>query len=362
MPRGRSRLRRILFAATAVLLGLAAVEVGLRLAGYRPLPTRPATRNSEILYQYTKFRSSTSLTWELTPGWSGREGGALVVINDDGLRERDLPREKPAGTRRILCLGDSVTFGHWVTAEQAFPRQLERVLSPRVDGRLEVINAGVPGYSPFQEFRWLEDEGWSYQPDLIIVGFVLNDVVERYLTMAAYGGAGTILGVDTTVTMGPLARLLRRTSFHRFVVGLMQGQARRREVYSVRQLFAEPLSPEIAEAWDRSEDELAEIVASARRHDVPVWLAIFPFRFQVAEDLPPRPQDRLARWAAAQGVQVVDLLPVAVRLGARAGFLDHDHPTPAGHEAAARALAEALLAARPPALFTPLPQEASRVP
>lgn len=339
-----------------------AVEGGLRLAGYGPLPTRPATGNSEILYQYTKFRPSTTLTWELTPGWSGMEGGALVIINEDGLRERDLPREKPAGTRRILCLGDSVTFGHWVTAEQAFPRQLEHALSGRVGGRLEVINAGVPGYSPFQELLWMEEKGWSYQPDLIIVGFVLNDVVERYLTMAAYGGAQTILGVDTTVTMNPLARLLRRTAFHRLVAGLMQGQARRREVYSVRQLFVEPLSPEIAAAWDRTEDELAEIVASARRHDVPVWLAIFPFRFQVAEDLPPHPQKRLARWAAGQGIPVVDLLPASIRLGARAAFLDHDHPTPAGHEAAARALAEALLAERPPALFTPLPQEASRVP
>ena len=362
MPQGRSRLRRILFAATAILLGLVAVEGGLRLAGYGPLPTRPGTRNSETLYQYSKFRPSPTLTWELTPGWSGSEGGAPVAINADGLRERDLPREKPADTRRILCLGDSVTFGHWVTAEQAFPRQLERVLSGRISGRLEVINAGVPGYSPFQEARWLEEQGWSYQPDLILVNFVLNDVVERYLTMAAYGGAHTILGVDTTVSMDPLARLLRRTAFHRLVAGLMQGQARRREVYSVRQLFAEPLSPEIAAAWERSEEELAEIIAAARRHDVPVWLAIFPFRFQVAEDLPPRPQSRLARWAAGEGVQVVDLLPESVRLGAEAGFLDHDHLTPAGHEAAARALAAALLAKRPPALFTPLPQEASRVP
>ena len=362
MSRRRSQLRRLLFAALAVILGLALIEVGLRLAGYRPLPTRPVTRNQEILHQYTKFRPSPSLTWELVPGWKGHEGAGAVVINSQGLRERELPVARPAGTRRILCLGDSVTFGHWVEAEQAFPRQLEQALAGRIGNPVQVINAGVPGYSTFQELKWLEEKGWDYQPDLIVVGFVLNDVVERYLTMAAYGGAHTILGVDTTVTMQPLSRLLRRTAFHRFVMSMMQGQARRREIYSVRQLFAEPPTPEIEEAWRLTEEELSALAAAAGARQVPLVLVAFPFRFQVQEALPPRPQERLARWASTEKIPYVDLTDTFAALGAQAGFLDHDHPTPAGHLAAAREVATALMAWRPAALTTEGLEETQREP
>jgi hypothetical protein len=224
----------VLFAVVAVAAGLLLVETGLRVAGYRPLPTRPVTSNPDLLFQYGKFRASKTRIWELTPGWSGREGGGTVRISSQGLREREIPRPKPPGVFRIICLGDSVTFGHAVEAEEAFPRRLEEVLSRRTGRPVQVINAGVPGYSPFQELDWLQAEGWSYAPDLVLMGFVLNDVVERYLTLAGYGGGHTILGVDTTVTLHPVSRLLRRTAFYRLVTSFILARERRREVYSVR--------------------------------------------------------------------------------------------------------------------------------
>jgi lysophospholipase L1-like esterase len=334
--------KRATFAVVTVALGLVLIEFGLRLFGYLPLPTQAVTRNPEILHQYTKFRPSDKLIWELTPGWSGREGPGVVTINSRGLREREIEPAKPAGTFRILCVGDSVTFGHWVEAEEAYPRRLEQVLQERSPGPVQVVNAGVPGYSPFQEHAWLEHQGWDYDPDLVVVGFVLNDVVERYLTLAGYGGANTVLGVDTTVTLSPLARLLRRTAFHRFVTSLMLAGERRREVYSVRRLFDPTVTAAVEAAWEQTEGELTAMAQAARRRGVPLVLALFPFRFQIAEHLPSVPQERLRRWADGVKVPVIDLTDAFVRLGPRAAFLDHDHPTPAGHAAAARALAAGL--------------------
>jgi lysophospholipase L1-like esterase len=315
------------------------VEGALRLAGYRPLPVRPTTQSGELLFQYTKFRSSPDLVWELVPGWSGREGNGTVTINAKGLRERDLPVAKPAGVRRILCLGDSVTFGHGVEAEEAYPRRLEEHLLAAGHGPIQVINSGVPGYSPFQERIWLDRSGWAYAPDLIVLGFVLNDVVERYLTMAAYGGTNTILGVDTTVGLAPWVRLARRTAFHRLVTSLMRAGEERREVYSVRRLFDDAMTAEVEAAWEIGEDELAGIAAAARQRGVPLLLVAFPFRFQVVENLPPRPQERLAAWARATDVPFLDLTPVFTAAGGKVAFLDQDHPTPAGHLSAARAIA-----------------------
>jgi len=343
VSRLRPLARQALFITVAVALGLILVEGGLRLAGYRPLPTRPLTGNQESLHQYTKFRPSRRLIWELTPGWSGREGYGTVTVNSLGLREREIPMGKPAGTFRVLCLGDSVTFGHWVEAAEAYPRRLEEHLQARSTNQIQVINAGVPGYSTFQELTWLEEEGWAYEPDLILLGFVLNDVVERYMTLAEYGGSNTILGVDTTIRLGPVTRLVRRTAFHRFVTSLMLTGARRREVYSVRRLFDEDLSPEIQTAWEQTMDELEALETAIRDRGVPLVVLVFPFRFQIAQHISPVPQRRLEEWGGKAGVQVLDLTGVFARLGPQNGFLDHDHPTPAGHRAVAVAVAEKLV-------------------
>ncbi|MFQ5767884.1 MAG: SGNH/GDSL hydrolase family protein, partial [Acidobacteriota bacterium] len=290
----------------AVCLGLGILEGGMRLAGFGPLPTSPVTRNQEILYQYTKFRPSRSLIWELVPGWSGREGHGTVTISSQGLREREISLRPPAGRKRILCLGDSVTFGHWVEAWEAFPRRLEETLLGRGEP-VQVINAGVPGYSPFQEMTWLHEKGWTYEPDLVVVAFVLNDVVERFSTLAAYGGSHTVLGIDTTATLSPLNRFLHRTAFYHLVVSLLRFHARRREIYSVRRLFEEPLTPAVERAWRITEGELDEMVQASRQHHVPLLLVAFPFRFQISEHLPPKPQHRLASWAAARQVPFLDL-------------------------------------------------------
>ncbi|MFQ5669538.1 MAG: SGNH/GDSL hydrolase family protein [Acidobacteriota bacterium] len=337
-----ARAKRFLFAVTAVALGLAAVEFGLRMAGYRPLPVRPVTSNQEILYQYGKFRASRTLIWELVPGWNGREGYGTVNINSLGLREREFSPAKSDGVFRVLCVGDSVTFGHWVEAEQAFPRRLEALLQRGSSSTIQVINAGVPGYSPFQELAWLREKGWDLKPDLVVVGFVLNDVVERFMTLAAYGGANTTLGVDTTATLAPLHRWLRRTAFFRFVISLLRRGQARREVYSVRRLFDDPLLPRIDAAWRRTESELDKMVMAARQRKVPLCLVVFPFRFQIAEKADPRPQQRLKSWAEAAGVPLVDLTRDFQRLGAGRAFLDQDHPTPSGHLVAAQAIAKAI--------------------
>ena len=334
LPRGR----RLMFASGAVLGVLLLLEGGLRLAGWGPLPRRPVGANLELLHQYTKFVPSERRLWDLAPGWIGREGQGTVRINRLGLREREIAAAPLPGTFRLLCLGDSVTFGYLVEAEEAWPRRLEEALQGALPGPTQTINAGVPGYSPFQELDWLREQGWSYGPDGIVVGFVLNDVVERYLTLAAYGGDNTVLGVDTTVTLNPLHRLVRRTALHGTVTRLRRAQARRREEYSVRRLFDEPLTEVVASAWGATERELASLAAEAAGRGVPLLLVLFPFRFQLEERLPARPQERLMAWAQQHRIAALDLTSVFARLG-RSGLLDQDHPTPAGHFAAAQAIA-----------------------
>ena len=162
-------IRNLSLALVSLIVTLALCEVLLRVFGAGVLP-RPDL-----------YVDDPSVGKRMRPGWSGDEFEAPVTINSKGLRNPETPYEKPANTYRILALGDSWTFGFRMHEPDAYPRQLERILrehaSARGDARqIEVINAGVIGYSTDQEAAYLRVEGWKYQPDLVLLNYYpVND-------------------------------------------------------------------------------------------------------------------------------------------------------------------------------------------
>jgi len=100
-----------------------------------------------------------------------------VRTNALGFREPRLPGPKPPGTLRIVALGDSFTQGFGVDAGASWPSRLERLLDARDPGhRHEVVNLGIPGTSPRDYLEYLRDPGLAYDPDLVIVCVMGNDV------------------------------------------------------------------------------------------------------------------------------------------------------------------------------------------
>ena len=114
----------------------------------------------------------------LTPGYDGWFAGVRVHINALGFRDpRDYDVYKRSNTFRILVLGDSVTFGHGCLFDTTYPRLLEQRLrdwNPRVDW--QVWNLSVPGYNTSQELAQLREVAGLWQPDLVVVGFFINDL------------------------------------------------------------------------------------------------------------------------------------------------------------------------------------------
>src|SRR5688572_14137294 len=99
----------------------------------------------------------------------------LVRTNALGFREPRLPKTKPPGVVRVVALGDSFTQGYGVAEDDAYPRQLEQRLSARSD-RYEVVNLGLPGTNPRDYLGHLRDPGLRYDPDVVLVGVMANDV------------------------------------------------------------------------------------------------------------------------------------------------------------------------------------------
>jgi lysophospholipase L1-like esterase len=262
-----------------------------------------------------------------------------------------LPYAKPDSTVRLLYLGDSVTFGHGVAADAAlFPYVTERILEAQTGRPVETVNAGVPGYMPWQELRYLRDEGVRYAPDVIVVAFVLNDVAER-LDSAFWGGSR-----DFNVPLAALDRVSERSGL--VWLALTLGKKLRfgdvdfaaRQEQDVRTLIERPEDGRVRAAWEETFRALDGIVRVCRARRIRVLLAVSPFAFQLdAPAATGRPQRQLRAYAARRGLPFLDLLPALSARAKTAGipprryFLDYDHFSVAGHEAVGNIMAGFIL-------------------
>ena len=176
---------RLALAAAATLAALAGGEIALRLF----VPPRPmvvwrqfagiAERVNAVPAEEL-FANDPELFWRFRPGLERPDAsGPLfgILSNSQGLREdHEIPRPKGEGEIRVLFLGDSCTFGEFLSHTDSFVQGVEDRLRSGLPGAaVECINAGVPGYTLFQGWRFLETEGYGYEPDVVVVYFGWNE-------------------------------------------------------------------------------------------------------------------------------------------------------------------------------------------
>jgi hypothetical protein len=169
----RSPLRGLFILCVQVLvfggLFFGVAELGARwIWGFKPLT--PA---------YFIFEYHPRWGWRHTPGAEGtfvKLGFQQPIqINSRGLREREIPYEKPAGVARVLAVGDSNVAGFEVPVDKVWVRVTESILRER-GYNVEFINAGHRGYGTDQSLLFLTDEGMKYQPDLVLYFWSTNDI------------------------------------------------------------------------------------------------------------------------------------------------------------------------------------------
>ncbi|MGE3245586.1 MAG: GDSL-type esterase/lipase family protein, partial [Beijerinckiaceae bacterium] len=95
---------------------------------------------------------------------------AEVRINNLGFRGPDIARDK--GNRfRIVALGESPTFGTMIEAgDTAWPRVLQSLIETKLvcAHPVEVVNAGVPGYSLVQNIVRMRRSIAPLKPDIVV--------------------------------------------------------------------------------------------------------------------------------------------------------------------------------------------------
>jgi len=110
--------------------------------------------------------------------WFDAAGRVPVHINAAGIRDRDdITQAKPTGERRLLCLGDSFTFGWGVRDEDGWVRLLETQL--RSGGNdVRTVNCGAAGALCVDEYEYgLMHRFGAFQPNAVLVTLCLNDLL-----------------------------------------------------------------------------------------------------------------------------------------------------------------------------------------
>ena len=200
-----------------VLFGALALEVAVRVA----VPV------SDFFYEFDPYVGLKGV-----PNKHGRAVkrgifDTTVVFNSHGFRDREHAYAKAPGARRVVMLGDSFIEALQVPFEASVTPLLEAKVRQRVPGA-ELVNLGLSGFGTGREYIMLREYGLKYQPDLVVLFFVGNDISDNSkrlhgkpflpypvpapdgaLARDANGQPQFSPFVDTTSRLGPLASFLR---------------------------------------------------------------------------------------------------------------------------------------------------------
>ena len=228
-------------ALSSILVFFLICEVILRIFGVGANPKNlNFLLNPELSYPQFYLKDK-NLFWKFRPNQTIQSDffvEGVYQINSYGLRDVEFSREKPAGTFRVMCLGNSCTFGWRVKSDETYPKQLEKLLNTDLDyKKYEVINAGVTGYSSFQGKRFLREQILKYKPDLITVCYGWNDLLP-----AAFGIEDKNQKIAPQIFLD-IQNLLGRTEIYRFIRGLILSRFQVKKTGSSAQMIPR-VSPE----------------------------------------------------------------------------------------------------------------------
>jgi hypothetical protein len=142
-----------------------------------PVP-QPVPRGRLMFGPGERFFLCYSDPQKLHRDWLDERGRVGVRINQFGLREREeITPDKPPGQRRIVCVGDSFTFGWGIPEERGWVRRLEDELR-KTSGDVRTVNCGAAGTVCIDEYWFgLQHRFHVFQPDAAILTICLNDLI-----------------------------------------------------------------------------------------------------------------------------------------------------------------------------------------
>jgi len=357
----RKLLYRALLVVVSLLVGLLAVEGGVRLGAYDPLVSQRGLLGAETK-RGDCVQPAPYMGYQLVPGGCG--------ANSLGFKDTEPTATKPAGSKRVLVLGDSIT------EQRAYVDMLELMLNQQLEVLVDVWNMGVTGYSVLNELELLRHRALDLEPDLVVLQLCLNDfgvtpVLFEFegdlFWLRASTGSMDRLGL-WLFERSALARLIKLRTASGTMAGIGNAEHEAAVAAALVEMqrlcqqrgipFEVVLFPTLAarEQWATSEEwTYTRFLELAAAHDIPLTDLTPRMLGGAVDDLLRYRGDpvfaeldaKLAAWEVAPSAAVLirgmDLRLIGVGKGIQPHqYQDTTHPNFLGHYLAAEALTEKL--------------------
>jgi hypothetical protein len=273
--------RSVELAAIWIIITFVLLEIGMRVfiatTGTEADRLAYLGTNAEIQEANAIYIELPYLVFGLSP--------AQADVNTLGYRGDPITTEKPPGTYRVVALGGSTTHGYILPSEEAWPALLEDELREGYGyDNVEIINAGVPGYTSWNSYINLSLRVLELDPDLIIIYHAINDSISMHFTSDdCWRGENPNLGLGSGSFFADEAPTLPPSAFYRYFAvrfgvipnPVVQRAAGDPQETRIRRGVCDPASGTEVTPEDYSyfERNLRNSIVVAREHDVDVMLA-----------------------------------------------------------------------------------------
>jgi lysophospholipase L1-like esterase len=268
-----------------------------------------------------------------------------VRTNSIGIRDSDYLLEHSPDVFRVLALGDSQTFGNGLELVDTWPKQLEEILRKSCEKRIEVINGGIPGTDTWQHEIINQRLQEAYSPDLLILAFYVNDVVNSFIPMPPHEDPNNNIAVRTVYLLKRSVLLL---SLRSAISNIRQLFNPSQEFLQQQSLLMGKTDPAIMERWAQVDKSLA---AMKNTSNADLIIFALPRRDQVRGQMPWEGYYGQIKYIADRnGIKIISMLEPLMKLYGQYGdelFIPWDgHNTKIANHVIAEEAAAAVLAIR----------------
>jgi lysophospholipase L1-like esterase len=355
----RQSVFRLLTVIGATMLTLLAFEVVYRLTAMNVVDEKDQRIGSieahpEILIRQTRAGKRLQPNARVTirnHRLSRRD--ILIETNSLGFRARELEPRKP-GELRVMVIGDSITWGDYLQSNETYVEQIQFRLRETLGSRpVEVVNAGVGDIGIKEEIDILRETVDDVKPDIVVVGFYLNDSRPPWGFSGEIGNRGWLrrnsVVADTLYRQFKLRQWIHDKGADRFAWTSRSKDLDWRHDRDAFRVLAHLARYDWGSAWLDSSwqivnGEFLRLRNLADRHGFEVLVVGLPVSFQVYSDfVDDKPQKLLARTATAHGFEYMDLLPLLRQHNETDLFFDQCHPRVPANALIGKAIADRLL-------------------
>ena len=207
-------------------------------------------------------------------------------------------------------------FDWEVNQADTYGKQLEWMLNNQSERKFhyEVINAGIPGWNLEAERNFLLQEGFSYQPDLVLVDVTItNDIYGQVPVVSEKQTVFEWLR-DNTYSWSFI------TTQTRFLLAKRYGPEAIPVLNPPRDAAAYYPLDENSPVWDRFWVPIMEMGQASQERGIDLIIIAFPTAFQLnSAKHPDIPQRVIERRVDRTDIEYVDMLPIYQRACNEAG-------------------------------------------